>query len=133
MSSRPCRASPGERMTKSIEQLWSDDPIHEAEEDLLGRTDFAALVASSLDACVAGQSSTVFGLAGPWGSGKSSLISLILGQLADDWKIAVFSPWAMPSSQGISFEFLAALGSAIGKKQSKARKAFKSYASIAIP
>ena len=74
--------------------LWTDDAIELDEEDTLDRKRFADMVAARIDACVPGQKSTVFGLVGPWGSGKTSLIKLVRKRLGVDWKISIFSPWA---------------------------------------
>jgi ABC-type transport system involved in cytochrome bd biosynthesis fused ATPase/permease subunit len=60
---------------------WSDDPIDSETQDILDRGRFVTMVAERIDACLLGQESTVFGLLGPWGSGKSSLINLILNEL----------------------------------------------------
>jgi hypothetical protein len=105
-------------------------------EDVLDRSRFADMVASRIDGCALEQPSTVFGLVGPWGSGKSSLINLIHERLGDGWKVATFSPWAAPNSNGLSYEFLAALSSTLDGKGSKfkaARKAVTEYLKLGTP
>src|SRR5947209_14756860 len=57
--------------------IWADEPISKAEEDTLGRTVFATRVAELIETATADAPSIVFGLVGPWGSGKSSVLNLI--------------------------------------------------------
>lgn len=114
--------------------LWSDDPLGPDDEDLLKREKFVSMVAERLNTCVLGQSSTVFGLVGPWGSGKSSLISKIRAQLDPTWKVAVYSPWASADVVGLQSEFLAALASVFedeqGDKHSDAKAAVRKYSKV---
>jgi KAP family P-loop domain len=94
------------------------------------------MVAGRIDACVPGQKSTVFGLVGPWGSGKTSLIKFILTRLTDNWKVAIFSPWASDNSAGLQVEFLAALASLLEGNDEKIRSAkasLRKYASVCAP
>lgn len=117
--------------------LWSDDPIESDEQDSLKRERFVSMVADRLNACELGQSSTVFGLVGPWGSGKTSLINLITTQLDTTWKVAVFSPWATSDVNGLQREFLAALASVFeegqGDEHSAAKAAVKKYSKVCTP
>lgn len=113
--------------------LWTDDAIDSDEGDDLDRKRFADMVATRIDACVPGQKSTVFGLVGPWGSGKTSLINLVRARLASDWKIAIFSPWASDTAGGLQVEFLAALISLLegdDEKSIKAKAEIRKYASV---
>lgn len=115
------------------EPLWTDDAIESDEEDTLDRKRFADMVAERIDACVPGQKSTVFGLVGPWGSGKTSLINFVRERLGPDWKIAIFSPWASDTVAGLQSEFLAAVDSLLegdDERSRNARKAFRKYSSV---
>lgn len=121
----------------SSNDLWSDDPIDSETKDSLKRAGFVTMVADRINACGLGQPSTVFGLVGPWGSGKSSLINLIRKKLDADWKVAIFSPWASPDPSGLQYEFLAALAATLdeeqGPKFEDAKKALKKYSRICTP
>ena len=113
--------------------LWTDDAIELDEEDTLDRKRFADMVAARIDACVPGQKSTVFGLVGPWGSGKTSLIKLVRKRLGVDWKISIFSPWASDTAAGLQVEFLAAVASLLegdDEKSVKAKAELRKYASV---
>lgn len=119
-----------------VHTLWTDDAIDSDNEDNLDRKRFADMVADRVDACVLGQKSTVFGLVGPWGSGKTSLINFVRKRLADDWKIAIFSPWASDTAAGLQFEFLAAVASLLDGEDEKSRNAktaMRKYASVCAP
>jgi predicted KAP-like P-loop ATPase len=116
--------------------LWTDDPLESELDDRLDRKRFAHMVADRIDACTPGQDSTVFGLVGAWGSGKTSLIKFILDSLTDNWKVVIFSPWASDNSAGLQFEFLAALASLLEGSDEKVRNAkasVKKYASAFAP
>lgn len=116
--------------------LWSDDPIEIPKQDSLGRESFVKMVSDRLNDCPPGQRSTVFGLVGPWGSGKSSVINLILNELTDNWSVSIFSPWASTDSSGLQHEFLTALASALdggGSRTKTARKAVLKYAKVCAP
>ncbi|WP_185748929.1 P-loop NTPase fold protein [Humibacillus xanthopallidus] len=84
------------------------------------------------------ESSVVYGLEGPWGSGKSSVIALITAYLTEapdsDWQVVTFTPWATSGTEGLFSEFFAALSTVdpgVGKKG--LRDLITSYADIARP
>lgn len=73
----------------------SDRPIDSACEDLLGRDVFAKRVATSI-AQIRTKESIVIGLQGAWGSGKTSVINMIVEELQvsdPDILIIQFNPW----------------------------------------
>ena len=57
---------------------YSDRPIFRPGEDLLGRADFSLALARAIDQLVIAQEGFVIAILGEWGSGKSSVIELIL-------------------------------------------------------
>ncbi|MGQ3283912.1 KAP family P-loop NTPase fold protein [Bosea sp. (in: a-proteobacteria)] len=59
----------------------SDRPISHPRDDVLGRAEFAQVLARSIDQLAAAQDGFVVGLIGDWGSGKSSVIELTLRYL----------------------------------------------------
>ncbi|MFJ6419235.1 P-loop NTPase fold protein [Paeniglutamicibacter sp. NPDC091659] len=83
--------------------------------------------------------SIVFGLTGAWGSGISSIISLINEQLdCKDfkWVIARFTPWATSDVASLTQEFFACLSEALPSKREtgkKIRTALGTCATIASP
>lgn len=110
---------------------WSDDPITKLEQDRFDRARFAELVARTIDAIPLGASSTVFGLVGRWGSGKSSVAALVREELDDAWIVQPFTPWAAAGVDGLQLEFVAALDNALGGERAEeqaARDVLKKYA-----
>jgi predicted KAP-like P-loop ATPase len=60
--------------------LSPDTPIQSAKEDLLGRANFARVLAKAI-AGTTGPDSFVVGIHGKWGTGKSSVLNLIVEQI----------------------------------------------------
>lgn len=116
---------------------WHDDPVRSARDDRFGRSHVAQRVARLISESHTWDSSLVFGLTGPWGSGKSSLIEMIcesLGTSDVEWSIARFTPWATTSTESLLAEFYAALSSSLPKDGSKAAKrALAACAQVASP
>ncbi|MFJ6249496.1 MULTISPECIES: P-loop NTPase fold protein [unclassified Streptomyces] len=74
--------------------LNGDDPIEEASEDLLQRSDLADAFAAEIHNTAA-RYGAVFALTGRWGSGKTSLLNLTASALEsfDDVQVVKFNPW----------------------------------------
>lgn len=60
---------------------WADDPLTEADEDLLGRAAFARFLAERLDAVPRNSCAYSVHIFGPWGAGKSTLINFLRKEL----------------------------------------------------
>jgi KAP-like P-loop domain-containing protein len=73
-----------------------DQPISTRAADLLGRGPFVQRVVQVLDEMRVLEDSSVLGLVGPWGSGKSSLINLVCEQIGASWQVRRASSWAPP-------------------------------------
>lgn len=81
----------------------------------------------------------MYGLEGPWGSGKSSVIALTTAYLTENgdgrWKVVQFTPWATSGTEALLAEFFATLANvapeATGAKALRDR--LTSYADIARP
>ncbi|WAJ34376.1 P-loop NTPase fold protein [Arthrobacter sp. FX8] len=109
--------------------VWSDDEITRVEQDSLNRSMFCEKVAAFISGIPSGAPSTVVGLVGPWGSGKSSILNMVEQRLRDrqafllngssevqpsqDSVVTVrFSPWAVLDSLSLISEFYSTLRSA---------------------
>lgn len=99
-------------------ELWSDAEISTANEDMLARGKFCSQVANLISEIPPGSDSTVFGLVGPWGGGKSSILNLISysiqsetskGNNGSDIVVAEFSPWATSDGASLMLEFFETL------------------------
>ena len=102
---------------------WNDDPITNKSQDEFGRARYAERAADLIARTHSWETSLVFGLTGPWGSGKSSLIEMIVNRMTAehrDWKIARFTPWATDDVTGMLSEFYAAIGRALGESLASA-------------
>jgi predicted KAP-like P-loop ATPase len=131
--SRPgCRQS-----VVSDDEVWRDDPVRSVAEDQLGRGHVARRVADLLVGAHSWDSSLVFSLTGPWGSGKSSLLEMvseIVGTEHENWSIARFTPWASSDVDGLLGEFYSSLSSALPPDRGKeARNALAVCAQVVGP
>lgn len=112
-----------ENGTKQMEQsrLLYDTPIDAPEQDRLLRAPFAAQVAESILNLNA-EEGFVFSLNGPWGSGKTSIINLVLHYIeakkADTPGIVVvrFNPWWFSGQEHLIQQFFRQFRAAIGSK-----------------
>lgn len=96
----------------------SDYPVESCSGDALGRAPVARRIAGQL-AFAPMNHSIVFGLYGPWGSGKTSLLNMVCEELerVDNPPIIVkFNPWNYPSSENLVTSFLALLSECIWSK-----------------
>ncbi len=94
---------------------WHDDPIKKKAEDKLNRAPVAERLAGLITSNHSPESSIVYGLEGPWGCGKSSVIAMLTELLEDreDWRVAFFTPWATAGTNGMISEFFASLLNAV--------------------
>lgn len=109
---------------------WPDDPRTTSGEDELDRARFARMVARRVDSLPAGTASVVFGLVGAWGSGKTSVVNMILEELPQSWAGVSFAPWVASGSGGLVLEFLRTIDAALGGRDSRAtaaRSAVREY------
>lgn len=121
---------------KTQASKWSDEPTTSITDDQFGRDKFARMVAARINESPVGRPSTVFGLVGPWGGGKTSLLNMIRGELkGDEWVIADFSPWSAMDATSLTAEFLNTLTSAFGDENADKgiRDAILSYSRVALP
>lgn len=117
-------------------KAWSDEPIDGVDGDSFGREPFANLLAQTIDRVQLGAASTVFGLVGPWGSGKSSVAAMVGEKLPETWVVQSFTPWAASGTAALQLEFVAALDSALGgglAEKGAAKSALRKYAKWASP
>ncbi|WP_344358965.1 KAP family P-loop NTPase fold protein [Brachybacterium phenoliresistens] len=98
------------RKTKS---LYADD-ANGLDRDVLNRKRLAVQLGRTVRDLAEETESAVVGLVGPWGSGKSSLLSQIEEDLGEhDWYIGHHNPWAYSDFAGSAAGFFASLRDAI--------------------
>lgn len=118
-------------------QNWIDEPIRCKKEDTLQRGHLAEQAARLVASIHSWESSVVFGLTGPWGSGKTSMVELVVEELKErdpEWRVARFTPWATSDVNSLMAEFFASLAAALPEDRGdKARKALRVCATVAGP
>lgn len=136
--------SPGDEHHPTADQPkpslgWRDDPITTADQDTLQRAQVAQRIARLIDENHSPESSVVYGLEGPWGCGKSSVIALITTFLTkfdeNRWHVVSFTPWATSGTEGLLSEFFSALATVAPKSSNSKdlRGLISTYADIARP
>jgi predicted KAP-like P-loop ATPase len=113
-----------------------DAPITDDAQDILGRLgfvqDFYAQIAK-----FPSENSFVFGLNGPWGSGKTSALNLLKNRLREDDSIILvdFNPWYFQSAETITRRFYENVAQAINHQYfyPHLRSVVRRYAQILAP
>ncbi len=120
----------------------SDKPINSNKEDELNRTTFSKMLAKAI-LCYKKEDTLVLGLCGSWGSGKSSIINLVLEDIDNRNKtdkesnpiIIKFNPWNYSDSNQLINQFFQTVSSELkkqdkGEKLSKVGEALDNYSSL---
>ena len=123
----------------------SDDPLTDPETDprekYFDRQSFVAATAEVIRRAQQQSPSLVFGLIGPWGSGKSTIIASLRKVLAahathgSPWSVREFNPWIYSDSVSLQFGFFAELRNALpsGKKWADTRANLKKLHDVVSP
>jgi energy-coupling factor transporter ATP-binding protein EcfA2 len=110
-----------------INQSHNDKPITEPSDDRFGIDPFAQTLAASIRKIKAPEG-TVVALNGPWGSGKSSAVNLILHHLKDaiakdEIVVVNFACWWFRGEEALALAFFrelyAGLGPSLGERFTK--------------
>lgn len=98
-----------------------DNPIKNPSEDLLGRYAFSKRIATAI-ANLTNDTSTVIGLYGAWGSGKTSIINMAeveLKQIDPNTIVIRFNPWNRIESINLISEYFEIIKENIDKNLTK--------------
>jgi hypothetical protein len=104
---------------------WSDTPIETPSADTLERNNFALFLTEHFEQSWQSTSSSVTGLIGPWGSGKTSAINLTKRHLTErksGWIVEEFTPWVTSDTEALLDEFYKTLTSTMPKSITKKHK-----------
>lgn len=117
---------------------YSDSTKRDLSENDLGRAAFAQKISSVIELVGRGEESTVLGLIGPWGSGKSTVMDEALRTLRESstgWVVAEFNPWFYQDLAALQLGFFRELSSALplGKGRKKARKQLAEWVETVAP
>jgi predicted KAP-like P-loop ATPase len=109
--------------------ILPDYPIENKDQDQLKRFPLATKVAAMISA-FAGKESFVIGVEGKWGSGKTSFINLVLGQLDPNSIVYfTFNPWNFSDESSLLRDFFIKFAEAVEKVTGKSTgKRMKQYA-----
>ena len=119
----------------SIDSFRDDPTDGTRETDELNRYEFAETIAKVIrDIRSKDSSSSVLGLVGDWGSGKSSVLAMvekILKKSDDSWSVVDFNPWSYSNENAITLGFFKELNGAFtdAEDMKDARKALGQLAS----
>jgi predicted KAP-like P-loop ATPase len=84
--------------------LRNDDPLQTSEQDQLNRKEFAKQL---IDPIIKSDGKLTIGIYGPWGSGKSSLFTMMNDHMPKEQMTMYFTPWYFgENTDGIILEFL---------------------------
>ncbi len=107
---------------------YNDKPIEQFNEDVLGRAAFAKNLATALTN-LKGETYTI-GLYGKWGSGKTSIINMMLKELENQEKnkndddkfiIVKFEPWNFSDNEQLINQFFIRLANKFRSKEDKTK------------
>lgn len=107
--------------------LNPDLPITKNSEDILNRSTFANSLAKTL-LQYSFSSSLTIGLYGEWGSGKTSLLNMVLETVESkdsNTVILRFNPWLCSNSKQLITQFFKQLSAAIKLKKPKNETAWE--------
>jgi predicted KAP-like P-loop ATPase len=98
----------------------NDTPITQPSDDRFGIDPFAKALANSIRA-LASPEGTVIALSGPWGSGKSSAVNLVLHHLNDNIEaqeivVIKFTCWWFRGEEALALAFFRELYSGMGSR-----------------
>lgn len=111
--------SPPSRAAIGVGGVSGDSPIRGPEDDAFGVDPFSRAIARSITVADASEG-LVYAVNGPWGSGKSSAVNLILHHLAEPvaaGRIAVttFNPWWFSGAEALTVSFFQEMRATVGK------------------
>jgi len=116
------------------DSFFVDSPIKSKKEDLLNRASLAEKIAEVI-LNFKSEESYVIGIEGEWGSGKTSLMHMMLETLREKTKkdsiyIINFNPWLFSSQEELIRNFFKEVSKTIGKRNNKFKEKLLKYGSI---
>ncbi|MFI9159031.1 P-loop NTPase fold protein [Kitasatospora aureofaciens] len=125
------------------DSFFNDDPVDGGPHspDLLGHQRYADHAVGLLEQVRSQSESGVLALIGPWGSGKSSVLQMVLRGLAegaDDapaWSVAELNPWLYSDLDSLTMALFSEIRAALpdDKKWSKTREKIGSFGKAISP
>ncbi|WP_404312041.1 KAP family NTPase [Agrococcus terreus] len=101
----------------SVMNDWFSDDASADDAQGLGRAPLLEQITAALERAERQSASTVFGLVGAWGSGKTSILKWVRDHgVSDRWRVIEFNPWDYQDSEALQIGFLAELANAFPEK-----------------
>ncbi len=118
-----------------------DTPIRKKENDLLNRSDFAKKIGQAI-LNINTENGLCIGLFGPWGSGKTSILHMVLEEIDNETArqetkpiVLSFNPWNFTTEEQLFHQFFYMLANKFSKRKEKTIKetgdVIKKYADLA--
>lgn len=108
-----CKAKNEQYNTEEVSLLFTDDPIQKMDQDVLNRGNFAQKL---IEPIIKSNGKLTIGIYGPWGSGKSSLFTMMNDAMPKEQVTMNFTPWYFgEKTDGIILEFLETFADQIKK------------------
>lgn len=109
--------------------MLSDKPIYSLDQDRLNRNAVVDAIASEIDTL--NKDCAIIGICGKWGTGKSSIMNLLLNKLpSEKYKTIRFNPWMVRDDVDIIQRFFSMLESSLSKGSECKRKVKKAVRAI---
>lgn len=121
-------------------KLWLTDESSATIAPRYGRADFLLRAWEIIDEARAEEDSSVFGLVGPWGSGKTSMLDWLRAKATEEpastdatpWSVLTFNPWDYPDAGTLQLGFFASLQSTFGSSRFDDVRKFISDLGVAV-
>lgn len=119
---------------------WMTDESNATIAPEYGRADFLLRAWEIIDEARAEPDSSVFGLVGPWGSGKTSMLDWLRAKADEEpldtdataWTVLTFSPWDYPDAGTLQLGFFASLRASFGDSKYAAARKLLSDLGVAV-
>jgi hypothetical protein len=97
--------------------MQADAPLVDEADDRLDRRSFAARVVEAIE-LRSDRASIVFGIYGPWGDGKTTVLNWVRNRLERSGRVEVvaFNPWLVRDEATLVPAFFATLATALGRR-----------------
>lgn len=113
-----------------------DEPGNDPRSKYFDRTAFVESMTGAIESARAQSKSSVFGLIGAWGSGKSTIISSLSTTLENaDWQVHHFNPWLYSDAESLRWGFFDELRTVVpvGDKWQDTRSNLTKLSNAVVP
>ncbi|MDQ0647229.1 hypothetical protein QFZ53_001425 [Microbacterium natoriense] len=124
----------------STSKSFITDESNAAIAPRFGRADFLRRAWEIIDEARTEEDSSVFGLVGPWGSGKTSMLDWLRAKATEEpadadttpWTVLTFNPWDYPDAGTLQLGFFGSLNASFGSSKFDAARDLLSDFGVAV-